>query len=111
WPGPLPAKWCPPSGHLAVTDLPALGLARDNVVVDDTAGRPVGLDADSLGADPSRAAVELRDHDVGDVMADRVGAAHGERGRTQGSGPVHRAEAEVGKVIGDICGEQLAGLV
>ena len=75
-----PAERRPPGRHLAVADLPAARLARDDVVVDDTAGRSVGLNADSLGLDPRRACVDRTDHDVSDVMTDRVGIAQRERG-------------------------------
>jgi hypothetical protein len=111
WTSLLLAECRSPCGHLAVADLPAVGSARDDVVVDDTAGRSVGPDADSLGLDPRRAFVDLSDHDVGDVMADRVGVAQCERGLTDGGGPVQRAEAEVVQVLGDIWGEQLTRLV
>ena len=109
--GWLPAECRPPGRHLAVADLPAAGLARDDVVVGDTACRSVGLDADSLGLDPRRAIVDPGDHDVGDVMTDRVGVAQRERGLADGRGPVQRAEAEVAQVVGDIRGEQLPRLV
>src|ERR1017187_5094479 len=91
--------------HLAVADLPAVGLARDDVVVGDAAGRSVGLDADSFGLGPRLAIVDPSDHDVGDVMTGRAGFAQCERGLTHGRGPVQRAEAEVVQVIGDIWGE------
>jgi hypothetical protein len=72
------AECHPSEGHRAVADLPSAGLPRDNVVVHDAAGRPVGPDADYLGSDPRRVFIDLRDYDVGDVMADRIGVAQRE---------------------------------
>jgi hypothetical protein len=51
--------------------------------------------------------VDPSDHDVGDVMTDRVGIAQGECGFTQGRDPVQRPQAEVVHDVRDICGEQL----
>jgi len=97
---------CTPRRDRARVDPPAVVGTDDLVLVRDGAGGAVGIDADAFGAGPDRAVRLLGQHDVGDVMPDRVAISEGERGRPDRLDALQHAAAERGDVVPDRRGEQ-----